>query len=180
MKRVGKTGLIIVQHRPVGAVKPDDRCVAAIDVVVPIPTRCRDQIARLHRQGLAFDDGRRAVALDDEADRAHGVTVRRRKLAGPDHLRTHEQSVRRAQFQFRVLVTDKSAERFFGADKLRGLIERRANLLPFPKKRPEGRLRLAKAGAGIGNCPVADEILLFEFLIELCQRHFVLASRHFD
>ena len=82
--------------------------------------------------------------------------------------------MRRAQFQFRVLVTDKSAERFFGTDKLRGLIERRANLLPFPKKGPEGRLRLAKAGAGIGNRPVADEILLFEFLIELCQRHFVL------
>src|SRR6266850_1486991 len=175
VKRVGKTGLIIVQHRPVRAVKPNDRRVAAIDVIVPTPTRCRDQIARFHRQGLAFDDGCRAVALDDEADRAHGVTVRWRKLAGPDHLRAHEQRMGRAQFQFRVLVTDKSTERVFGTDKLRGSIERRANLLPLPKKRPEARLRLAKTGAGIGNRPVADEILLFEFLIELFQRHWVLA-----
>src|SRR5258707_925545 len=136
---------------------------------VPAPERHDKGIALLPVEFLIADPSRARAAKSMVHDRVR-VTMRAAFLAGPDHLRAHEQRMGRAQFQFRVLVTDKSTERFFGTDKLCGSIERRANLLPLPKKRPEARLRLAKTGAGIGNRPVADEILLFEFLIELFQR----------
>ena len=95
MKRIGKTGLVIMQHRPVGAVEPDDRRVAGIDMIVPAPARRRDQIARLHRQRLAFDDRGGAMPFDDEADGAHRMTMRGRELAGANHLRAHEQACAR-------------------------------------------------------------------------------------
>ena len=100
--------------------------------------------------------GRRAVAFDDEADRSHGVAVRRGELAGPNHLRAHEQSVRRAELKFRMLIADEATKRFFRPDEFGGIVERRANLVPLPQKRSEIGLRLAKAGAGIGNRPVTD------------------------
>jgi len=149
-------------------------------MIVPTPTWRRDQIAGLHRQRLAFDDRGGAVPFDHEADRAHRMTMRGGELAGLHHLRAHEQRVRGTQFQLRVLIADKSPKGFFGTNESSGLVQGRANLLPLPKKRFEVCLGLAKASTSVRNRPVADQVLLFEFLVQVVQRHSFLAlARHF-
>ena len=68
-------------ERHVERIEPDDRAAALVNVLVPGPGRREDQVALLHRTGLAVDDGGRAGSLEHEPQRVHGVAMRPRLLA---------------------------------------------------------------------------------------------------
>lgn len=61
-------GLQGVDQRVVEAVQQHHRAVALVVVVVPVPARGQEQIARPHVHALAVDGGVGALALDDEPE----------------------------------------------------------------------------------------------------------------
>ena len=73
-------------ERRVEPIEPQHVAVALVAVLVPQPVGRQDEVAWAHRQLLALDRGRRALAFDDEAERGRRVAVRSRHLAGPHEL----------------------------------------------------------------------------------------------
>jgi len=67
-------------------VDPHHVLVALVRMLVPAAVRRENEIAVFHHHFLAVDVGVSAVALENESERAHGVTVRRRDFAGLDKL----------------------------------------------------------------------------------------------
>ena len=117
------------------------------------------------------------MPFDHKTNRSHRVAVRGGEFTGPNHLSAEEQRVPRAKRQLRMLKADEAPEGFFGANESRRIVESGADLVPLPKKGTVARLGLAIPRAGVGNGPVTDQVLRFEFTVELFQRHEVLASR---
>ena len=106
-----------------------------MDMLVPGPCRCEDEIALLHGTGLSIHDRDRTRALEDEAQSIHCVPVWARSFARQENLNIGRERPRGALL---VLV--------FGRDELqhaplhhvrRGDVDRggeqRPDLLPRPK-----------------------------------------------
>ena len=73
-------------ERHVEPVEPIGRLVAVMAVAVPAPAGRQHHVAALHRRLLAVDHRVRALAVDDDAERVRRMPVRRRVLAGQNHL----------------------------------------------------------------------------------------------
>ena len=73
-------------QRQVEPVEPDHRLVAVVVVVVPLPVRGEDQVARLHLAGVAVDGRVDARARHHEADRGGRVPVGGRALTRAEEL----------------------------------------------------------------------------------------------
>ncbi len=122
------------RERRVEAVEPDHRRGAEIAVVVPGPGRRHHEVAGLHRQLLAGDRRVGALALDDEAQRARRVAVRRRDLARHDDLQPGEQRIadEGGAAQARILQAQHAARRLLLGDEVAGAQELRPHLVVAP------------------------------------------------
>ena len=98
MVGIGEANLIVVDHRSVGTVEPNYRLIAGVNMVVPAPVGCRDEVAFLHRQWFSFDNRCGASALYHEANGFHGVAMSRGKFARTNHLRAHQERMGCSQF----------------------------------------------------------------------------------
>ena len=85
------TSMTVILFTSVSSAWAHHRRGAVIAVVVPGPGRRYDEVAGLHWKLLARDRGVGALALDDEAQRARRVPMRRRDLARQDDLQPGEQ-----------------------------------------------------------------------------------------
>ena len=157
-KVVGRAGLEhvgaeIAVERRVERIHPHDRAAAFMDVLVPGPARRDDEIAFLHQAALAVDDGVGALALDDEADRVHGVAVRARGFSRQEDLQRGREICRgagRGVVGFGIDEGQNAALDRGRRGHPDGLIDERAQLAPLPQMRP----RSAVAGlVGDGRFP---------------------------
>ena len=136
------------RERRVEPVEPDHRRGAEVAVVVPGPGRRHHEVAGLHRQLLAGDRRVGALALDDEAQRARRVAVRRRDLARHDDLQSGEQRIadEGGAAQGRIFQAQHAALGLLLGDEVAGAHELRPHLGVAPVRRHAGRAGLQSAG----------------------------------
>ena len=126
-------------QRHIQTIGPDHRFAASIFMLVPGPLRRADQVAGLHNHLLAGDIGKRAFALQDEAESGHGMAVCRRHFAGLNQLKAEEHGVRR-QLAIVEAGIDQPDISAFGsaradADDIARPLQRVVDIGPFPKMR---------------------------------------------
>ena len=128
------------RERRVEPIEPDHRRGAEIAVVMPGPGRRHHEVAGLHRQLLAGDRRVGALALDDKAERARRVAVRRRDLARHDDLQSGEQRVadERGAAQGRILQAQHAPLGLLLADEIAGADQLRAHRGIAPVRRHTG------------------------------------------
>ncbi len=131
-----------VDHRPVERIHPQHRPIGFVDVAMPVAAGGQHQVARPHFHRFAIDDGHGGGALDDEADRARGMAVRRRDLAGQHHLHVRGERMRRgAQIDQRRIdqLDDTPLGIGTGRDQAAGAVHEGPNVGPRPVTRRIGR-----------------------------------------
>lgn len=74
------------ENREIETIEPDNRILALVAMVMPIPWRCEDHVSSLHPDFLTLDGCEAIIAFDDEPQRECGVSVCRSCLARQDEL----------------------------------------------------------------------------------------------
>lgn len=81
------------EERQVEGVQPDDRSVALVAVIVPVPNGRHDHVTPLQWHLLALDR-REALAVNDEPESKSNVPVSGRRLSGVDDLEAAVDGIR--------------------------------------------------------------------------------------
>src|SRR4051794_38237988 len=89
LSKVLREGCVKELHqRNVKTIQPEDRVLAVISVVVPRHGRRNDEITLMHDCAFAVDVGVGSIAFEHKPERALGMTVCGRDLAGQNQLHT--------------------------------------------------------------------------------------------
>ena len=141
-------------------------------VIVPGPAGRGDKVAFADLEGFALDDQPRAVAFQDETDRAGHVAVGQGVFTGLEQLQIEHQRTRCAVLERRVPQLNDAAKRDIQADNVAGFFHGGKKIFAFPKASVERRHRLA-IDIPLLVLPVAFEILALQFFFEgfKCFRH---------
>lgn len=75
------------EERQVECIEPDNRGIALVSMIMPVPCRRNDNIAASQGHLFSFNS-REALAVDDESEGERDVPVRRSSLARVDDLKS--------------------------------------------------------------------------------------------
>ena len=122
-------------HQPdIQTIEPHHRLGGIVEVIMPGPVGCGDEIAFEHREALALDDGVSVgSAFNDKTDRRRGVAVRRSDLAGLHQLHRDMHGVGHAGGQSRIAHLNCPPPGLSGGDQLAGPVERLHDLFTVPQ-----------------------------------------------
>ena len=132
-------------ERHVEPVEPVGGLVAVMAVAVPAPAGREHHVAGLHRRLLAVDDRVRALGVDDDAQRMRRMPVRRRMLAGQDHLIGADQ--RAARLEVRRSASDCASPGCGAPRARRRSAGRRHRVRPWHPRRSSARARTPACGS---------------------------------